>query len=208
MAPSKRPTRGEKSDPDQPRLINDPAALNALAHPLRLGIIELLAINGAMTATELADVLDESPANCSWHLRKLADYDFVTEAEGATGRKRPWRLTRVGFRVGGPDATPEERRAGRGFSRVWTQRLLERYLAAEERVDAEGGEWRDAADLSETAVWLTAQELKAVNEQFQEILSQHKDRVVNESKRPEGSRLVELVTWGMPVDDLFTGGKK
>ena len=38
-----------------------------------------------MTASQLADRLDESPANCSWHLRKLAEHDFIEEAEGGTG---------------------------------------------------------------------------------------------------------------------------
>ena len=77
----------------EPRRLRDPRALTAVAHPVRMGIIELLTIEGAMTATELADRLDESPANCSWHLRKLAEHDFIEEAPGGTGRQRPWQMT-------------------------------------------------------------------------------------------------------------------
>ena len=69
----------------EPRRLRDPRALSALAHPVRLGIIELLATEGPMTASGLADRLDESPANCSWHLRKLAEHEFIEEAEGLAG---------------------------------------------------------------------------------------------------------------------------
>ena len=51
-----------------------------------------------MTATELADRLDESPANCSWHLRKLAEHGFIEEAAGGTGRQRPWQSGVSGMR--------------------------------------------------------------------------------------------------------------
>src|SRR4051794_23146766 len=62
------------------RRLSDPRELQALAHPVRIGIMELLTVSGPLTATELADMLDETPANCSWHLRKLAEHAFVDEA--------------------------------------------------------------------------------------------------------------------------------
>ncbi|MEO6512975.1 MAG: helix-turn-helix domain-containing protein, partial [Nocardioides sp.] len=77
------------------RRLNDVRELKALAHPVRMGIIEHLSVSGPLTATELADRMDETPANCSWHLRKLAEHGFVEEAEGGTagqGRKRPWQV--------------------------------------------------------------------------------------------------------------------
>ena len=42
--------------------------------------------------------MGESPSNCSFHLRQLAKYGFVEEAEGGTGRQRPWRAVHVGMR--------------------------------------------------------------------------------------------------------------
>ena len=83
--------------PDPHRRLSDPRELTALAHPVRMAIIELLTISGPLTATELADRLDESPANCSWHLRKLAQHGFVEEAEGGKGRQRPWQVPGLGF---------------------------------------------------------------------------------------------------------------
>src|SRR5918999_5562037 len=71
--------------------LEDPKALRALAHPVRLRVRELLREEGPMTATEVAERIGESPANCSFHLRTLAKYGFIEEAERGKGRNRPWR---------------------------------------------------------------------------------------------------------------------
>src|SRR5690606_21557592 len=67
---------------EQPRIrkIRDARVLRAVAHPLRLGILDELLKDGPLTATELAERLGETPANCSWHLRQLARYGFIEEA--------------------------------------------------------------------------------------------------------------------------------
>ena len=112
------------------RRLTDPRELNALAHPVRMGIIEHLSVSGPLTATELADRLDESPANCSWHLRKLAEHGFVEEAGGGTGRQRPWRVPGIGFTWDDPDAGPEQRRAAEALSDVSMGRALDRLAEA------------------------------------------------------------------------------
>ena len=55
---------------DPPREVSDPMAMRALAHPVRLALIEALADAGTLTATEAAERLGESPANASFHLRQ------------------------------------------------------------------------------------------------------------------------------------------
>ena len=70
--------------------------MRALAHPVRVALLELLSRDGPMTATQAGEVLDESPANISFHLRTLAKYGFVEEAPGGTGRQRPWRRVGIG----------------------------------------------------------------------------------------------------------------
>ena len=93
------------------RRLQDPRELAALAHPVRLGIMELLTVSGPLTATELADRLDETPANCSWHLRKLAEHHFVEEAGGGIGRQRPWKVRSIGLAWDESDASPGQVRA-------------------------------------------------------------------------------------------------
>src|SRR5258705_10560118 len=74
------------------REMRDANVLRALAHPVRIRLLEELALTGPMTATELAARVGESAANCSWHLRQLARYGYVEEAGGGAGRRRPWRV--------------------------------------------------------------------------------------------------------------------
>ena len=78
-----------------------------------------------MTATELADQLDETPANCSWHLRKLAEHDFIEEAAGGTGRQRPWQMRHIGMSSAeDDDVGRDELRAGQALSRMLLERSV------------------------------------------------------------------------------------
>src|SRR5215217_7648436 len=83
---------------ERPRELTDPKAMRALAHPVRLALLEALADAGTLTATEAGERVGKSPANASLHLRQLAKYGYVVEAEGGTGRKRPWKLKNLGMR--------------------------------------------------------------------------------------------------------------
>src|SRR3954464_13833853 len=77
--------------PTTQRRVTSADEMRALAHPLRLRLLELLGSEGAFTASEAARRLDETPANVSWHLRKLAEHGFVRQGE-ASGRQKPWKF--------------------------------------------------------------------------------------------------------------------
>ena len=88
-----------ETQPGPPRdLGDDPLAMRALAHPVRIRLLEELTFRGPLTATQAADHVGESPSSCSFHLRTLAKYGFVEEAGGGTGRQRPWRVVSLGNR--------------------------------------------------------------------------------------------------------------
>jgi DNA-binding transcriptional ArsR family regulator len=73
--------------------ISDPRAIRALAHPLRLDLLELLFATGPATAAQCGRVLGVSQANCSFHLRQLGKYGFVEDAgPGRDRRERQWRV--------------------------------------------------------------------------------------------------------------------
>jgi DNA-binding transcriptional ArsR family regulator len=182
------------------RRLSDPRELQALAHPVRLGIMELLTVSGPLTATELADRLDESPANCSWHLRKLAEHAFVEEAGGGIGRQRPWRVSSIGLAWDDVDATPGELRAGRALEEMLLQRQVARYQQARAQLLDDGErDWADAAASTQHASWLTAEELDALNLEIRGVLERYADRLTDPAARPAGSRLCELVAWGVPL---------
>src|SRR6478609_11448403 len=68
-----------------------PAQLKALAHPLRVQILDLLSTHGALTASRLADLVGESSGSTSYHLRQLARHGFVREVrDRGTARERWW----------------------------------------------------------------------------------------------------------------------
>src|SRR5665647_2754838 len=127
------------------RTLNDPRTLRAVAHPVRLGILEQLTVHGAMTATELAARLDETPSNCSWHLRKLAEHGFVEEADGGIGRNRPWQVVSLGMRWGDVDESPELARAGEALSQVMIDREVARFAASRARSHEDAMAWQEAS---------------------------------------------------------------
>lgn len=187
-----------------PRKLNDPRALRAVAHPLRLGILEQLTVHGAMTATELAERLQETPSNCSWHLRKLAEHGFVEEAEGGTGRKRPWQAVTQGLRWGDPDESPELARAGDALSQLVIERELARFAESRARRREETLPWQEASTSSQSMMWLTADELNEINLAVAELLMSRVDRFEHPERRPEGARLCAFLAWGVPAYDVQT----
>ena len=143
------------------RTLSDAADLKALAHPLRLDLLEILVLRGPRTATQLAAELGGSPSNCSWHLRKLAEHGFVTEVPGATGRQRPWQAVSEGLRwAEGEDDEPEASAAGHALTDMMLTRELQRLRAAQEAERFEPPEWREASNVVQSALWLTAEEGK------------------------------------------------
>ena len=162
--------------------------------------MELLTVDGPLTATELADRLDESPANCSWHLRKLAEHAFVEEAGGGIGRQRPWRVRSIGLAWDDVDATPSELRAGRALEEMLLQRQVTRFQQARAQLLDDGErDWAEAATSTQYASWLTLDELDELNTEIRSVLERYAGRLTDAGTRPAGSRLCELVSWGAPL---------
>lgn len=74
------------------RVVDDVETLKALSHPIRLRLLGMLRSDGAATASELGRALGESSGSTSYHLRQLARYGFVADAEEQPSRReRRWR---------------------------------------------------------------------------------------------------------------------
>jgi DNA-binding transcriptional ArsR family regulator len=179
--------------------------MRAVAHPVRLGIMEQLAVHGPMTATELADRLDDTPSNCSWHLRKLAEHGFVEEAEGGTGRQRPWQVVTRGLRWGEGDESPELARAGEALSQLLIEREVARLARSRASRHHETPPWQEASTVTQSMQWLTADELGEVNLAVRDLLISKVDRFEHPERRPEGARLCAFLAWGVPAYDVESG---
>ena len=181
------------------RRVTDPTELKALAHPLRMAMLGALVTEGPMTASELGRLLDESPSNCSWHLRKLADHGFVREASGATGRNRPWKAVSEGLVWGeDDDEDPATAAAADAVTDLLLDREIQRLRAALATRGTEPAEWRQATALSQSALWLTAEEATELLERMRELFATHAERMRDPSSRPEGARLMTMVSWLVP----------
>jgi DNA-binding transcriptional ArsR family regulator len=186
--------------PDLPRReIRDAQTARAMAHPVRLRLLEELAFRGPMTATQVAERVGESPANCSWHLRQLAKYGFVEEAGGGVGRERPWQVVvqSNSFGVEGVDA--ETLAASQVTTALWFDREVQALFAWQAR-EASEGEWAHAAYLNQSLGWLTMDELREVDQQMQQIMIRYVHRINDPASRPSGARPVRMVSWGIPAD--------
>ena len=82
------------TEPLQSRKVRDVEELRALAHPMRQRILRRLHEAGPATSTTLARDLGENSGIMSYHLRLLAEHDFVREVPGrGQGRERWWQIT-------------------------------------------------------------------------------------------------------------------
>ncbi len=180
------------------RDIRDPRALRAIAHPVRLRLLEELMIAGTATATELAERIGESPANSSWHLRQLARYGYVEEAGGGSGRQRPWRLV-VQTRSWGEADSPEAAVAGDAAAELLFGREYQALRAWFGSRRAEPSQWRQAAFANMSQAWLSAAELERISAEIEAIYTRYLDRFTDEGRRPDDARLVRLVAWGVPM---------
>jgi DNA-binding transcriptional ArsR family regulator len=69
-----------------------------LVHPLRLQLLDALAVRGRATATQLAADLGETSGATSYHLRQLGRHGFIEEvADAGTTRERWWRPVTGGW---------------------------------------------------------------------------------------------------------------
>jgi DNA-binding transcriptional ArsR family regulator len=85
---------GIMSEPMQSREVRDVEELRALAHPMRQRILRRLHESGPATSTTLARDLGENSGITSYHLRLLAEHDFVREVPGrGQGRERWWEAS-------------------------------------------------------------------------------------------------------------------
>lgn len=175
--------------------------MRALAHPLRLALIELLRLEGSVNATEAARALDESQASCSFHLRQLAKFGFVSEVEGVRGRARPWRLTDLGMRFSNVHDDPEADIAWASLERLLRGRQMERYRGWLQRRGDYPRRWREAAYHDQHLAWLTPAELDDLVERLNELLADlHPERRGDPAARPTDALPVEVISLAYPVD--------
>jgi hypothetical protein len=187
---------------DQPsamRDVNDPKTLRALTHPVRLALLEALALEGPLTATAAGELIGESPTTCSFHFRQLAKYGFVEEADTGPGRLRPWKIVNVGMSFSDVTDDQETSVAAKSLERMVFERAMSRLASFITTKSNFPKVWQEASQNIETILWVTPEELEQVTREVLGIFNRFLDRISDASARTEGSLPVEALMFAYPV---------
>lgn len=178
----------------------DNRAVRVLAHPLRARLLSELRINGAATATQLADRLTTNTGATSYHLRKLAEVGLVTETGEGTGKQRYWAAAQQSHSW--TDASFEGDQDALAAADWLRQHYLSHFMARMARWEDERPhwptEWRDAAHSSDALVTATAEELDELMSSLETVLVRFREKLGDEP-RP-GARRVSVQLYAMPND--------
>jgi DNA-binding transcriptional ArsR family regulator len=141
--------------------ISDPKALRALAHPLRLELLDRLMSFGEQTAAQCAEAVGSTASNCSYHLRALARVGLVEPGSSSDRRERPWRATSTGLEFGPADPTSSPAAAGAALALTELSLTRDDELTrrAHRRHHDQSPAWRAAEAYNSYALKLTASEL-------------------------------------------------
>jgi predicted transcriptional regulator len=192
------------SSEEQPQLdITDPKAMRALAHPVRLALLDLFKVNQTLTATQAGELLGESPANAAFHLRTLGRYGFVEETGGGRGRERPWRAVSHQMNLTWEQADPQAAVAAQVLHRSWSERVLERAQRGLDMSRPMPKGWEEARQAMQDLTHLTAAELTTLGEEILALMNRYGGRE-DPATRPEGAEPVELLFFGYPLTGLVT----
>jgi DNA-binding transcriptional ArsR family regulator len=182
------PGRRRSDDPELLEL-TDPKAFRAIAHPARTVVIDELYGGVQRTASELAERTGLSPSAMSYHLRALEKWGIVKRAEAADdGRERPWKRAakRLSFKgSGGSDSISD------AVTGLYLDQMKQEFSAWRRQARRETGEWAEAGNLSRGRVYLTADELKRLDQVVLDTIDEMgRDR--DPDDHPDGTRRISF----------------
>lgn len=183
------------------RQIDDPRTLKALAHPLRIQLLDALREHGPATATALAERLGESSGSTSYHLRQLAQHGFVEDDPGRSkGRERWWRIVEQSITVQGFELM--SRAETRADATTFLHELKRAREARVHRWLAEGASWdkawQDATLDTEVRLSLTREELAELSEELMALLGRYVEHVQGR-RTPDGAAVIDVQAMAFPL---------
>jgi hypothetical protein len=161
---------------------------------------------GSLTVTRASELLGESTASCSYHLRQLAKYGYVEPAGGGRGREKPWKRAMRGQSYDETSAEPETRAAAEALTSVVVQRHMSRIARWLEDRYREPPEWREVTGFSDRILYLTPEELADLDRRIFAAVADrgYEDRTDDPASRPPGARAISLMVYGVPLPDPET----
>jgi len=173
--------------------------IRTLAHPLRVRLLSALRLDGPATATALAQKLTTNTGATSYHLRQLAEVGLVAEdPDRGSGRRRWWHAVHdiSSWRQSDYEGDPDARAAVEWMQSAQLRLLVEwgeRWMA---RQHAYSSEWRDAAGISDAALTLSPQRVRALTRELWQVIMRYRDEPP--SDEPDAQQ-VEYVLAAFPL---------
>ncbi|QFY11292.1 helix-turn-helix domain-containing protein [Nonomuraea phyllanthi] len=187
------------------RRLDDAAAIRAFAHPVRLALHELLMRAGALTAAEAGREAGISQALASYHLRQLAKYGFVEQAEARDERERPWKVTQTVQEWDEVAAEPDQAAARSLLEQVIAERALARLAEWQQHRPDEPMPWRAVGGVGNTYLYATPDEVAAVSAGIEELLEPLRARVDDPASRPANARPLSWTQVVAPLPPTGSG---
>jgi DNA-binding transcriptional ArsR family regulator len=163
------PQHGKKLGGDQ---------LRALAHPLRVRILDELSMYGPLTASGLGERLDESSGATSYHLRQLEKHGLVREdTSKGNARERWWERVPGAISIGDPAEFPPGS-AERLASRLVSDEFMRGRDTAFREFVADGDavlppEWLRLAVSDTVNLRLTPDQMQGLVQELDEVLDRY-----------------------------------
>jgi hypothetical protein len=181
------------------RWVADVPAARVLAHPLRWRLLGLLRTEGPTTAARLATLVGQSAANCSWHLRLLHRYGFVSPEPTQSRRDRPWRAEEVTLLLSDPHGRlPSDEREA--LLTVFHEHEIAQFRSwwrtARRR---QPRRWQEAAFSQLSLVWVSAEELERLGTAIGDTVVHFGGDRSRPVDRPRGARQVRVFAWAVPM---------
>jgi len=185
------------------RVLDDPVAIRALAHPLRMDLMAIMHRLGRATTAEAAREAGISHGLASHHLRQLAKYGFVEQVAGKDNRERPWRLVATSYRWGDNVAsTPEGTAAADVLEQVLAERALSEFLDWQQRRVNWPAPWREHAGLGQSTFYLTEAEFAEITAAIDALLTRYAEQTApldDIGARPPGAVPVDFTIIATPA---------
>ncbi|TDE58454.1 ArsR family transcriptional regulator [Nonomuraea mesophila] len=179
-------------------VVLDAKGLRALAHPVRVQLVDLLRRHGPSTATRLAERLGVNSGTASYHLRRLGAAGFVEEdTERGNARERWWRSVHRTTRLTGEELAEREPEAVLAYLQSIAALYNLRTQRALNEMQTMPGEWRHVLDLSSFALRLTPEEGQRLREELGAVIARYRQDEPG-AIAPEGSARVSLITELLP----------
>ncbi|HZR49147.1 MAG TPA: ArsR family transcriptional regulator [Streptosporangiaceae bacterium] len=182
------------------RMLDDPVAIRALAHPLRTRLLSIIGRLGRATTADCARELEVSHGLASHHLRQLAKYGFVEQVAGKDHRERPWRLVATSYDWRGATATPEGAAAVDVLEQLQAEQALEAFLDWQQRRKDWPQAWREHTGMGSSTVYLTESEAAELTAAMDALLLRYaNERPLDDlAARPAGSVPVTFTLFAVP----------